>query len=37
LNDNDWKIIDAHIEAAKLGGLASEREVEALFNKYRAA
>jgi hypothetical protein len=37
LNDDDWKIIAARLEAAKLGGLASEREVSTMFNKYRAA
>jgi hypothetical protein len=37
IDDDDWKIVDARIEAAKLSGLASEKEIEALFNKYRAA
>ena len=37
VSDDDWKIVDARIEAAKLSGLASEQEVSALFSKYRAA
>jgi uncharacterized protein (DUF1778 family) len=37
LNDDDWKIIDARLEAAKLGGFASEKEVSTVFHKYRAA
>jgi hypothetical protein len=37
LNGDDWKIIDARKQAAELSGLASDAEVAALFNKYRAA
>jgi hypothetical protein len=31
LSGDDWKIIDARIEAAKLGDIASDEEVNAIF------
>lgn len=37
LTGEDWKIIDARLEAARLGGIAAEEEVSAVFNKYRTA
>ncbi len=37
LTGDDWKIIDARLEAARLGGIAAEEEVSAVFNKYRTA
>ena len=37
LDSNDWSIIDARLEAARLSGLATDEEVEAVFRKYRAA
>lgn len=37
LTGEDWKIIDARLEAARLGGIASDEEVSTVFNKYRTA
>lgn len=36
LSDVDWKIIEARLEAARLGAIATDAEVEAVFSKYRA-
>jgi hypothetical protein len=33
----DWRIIDARMEAARNGDIASDQEVEAFFAKYRSA
>jgi hypothetical protein len=37
LSPADWKIIDARIEAAIKGDIATEEETEAFFAKYRVA
>lgn len=37
LSASDWKIIAARMEAARLGAIATDEEVEAVFNKYRSA
>ena len=37
LTSEDWTIIEARLEAARLGAIASDEEVEAVFGKYRAA
>ncbi len=37
LTADDWKIIEARLEAARLGGIASDDEVAAVFGKHRAA
>jgi hypothetical protein len=37
LTPADWKIIDARIEAAVQGGIATDEETEAFFAKYRRA
>lgn len=34
---DDWSIIEARLEAARLGAIATDEEVEAVFSKYRAA
>ena len=35
LDDQDWKIINARLAEAKAGGIASQREVKRIFDKYR--
>jgi hypothetical protein len=37
LTDEDWKIIDERVEAARRGEIATDEEVAALFGKYRLA
>ena len=37
ITSDDWLIIDARLEAARLGAIASDAEVETIFGKYRAA
>lgn len=37
LDGDDWAIIEARLEAARLGDVATEAEVESMFSKYRAA
>lgn len=37
LSGDDWKIIDARLAAARLGAIASDEEMSAVFNKYRTA
>ena len=37
LDAEDWKIIDARLEAARLGDIASDAEVASFFGKHRAA
>jgi hypothetical protein len=37
LTDEDWKIIDARIEAARRGEIATDEEVAAVLGKYRSA
>ena len=37
LSHEDWKIIDARLEAARLGAIATDEEVAAVFGKYRTA
>ena len=37
LTDDDWKIIDARLEAARAGDIASDDEVAEVFGKYLAA
>ena len=37
LTEEDWTIIAARLEAARLGGFATDEEVATVFGKYRAA
>lgn len=37
LTKEDWTIIETRLEAARLGAIATEEEVKAVFAKYRAA
>ena len=37
LDDQDWKIINMRIAEAKAGGIANDREVKKIFDKYRIA
>ncbi len=37
LTEEDWKIIEERAAAARRGEIATDEEVEALFNKYRRA
>jgi len=37
LSDDDWKIIDARLEPARLGEIASDEDVNAVLGKYRTA
>ena len=37
LSASDWNIIEARLEAARLGAIATDEEVEVVFSKYRAA
>jgi predicted transcriptional regulator len=37
LTDEDWNIIDARIEAARRGEIATDEEVAAVLGKYRPA
>ena len=37
LTDEDWAIIDASVESAKRGEIATDEEVAALFAKFRPA
>lgn len=37
LTDEDWAIIDARLEAARCGDIASNEEVKAVFSKYRTS
>ncbi|MBC8037781.1 MAG: hypothetical protein H7X89_11265 [Rhizobiales bacterium] len=37
LNTDDWKTIEARLEAARLGAIATDEEVAAVFGKYRTA
>ena len=37
LSSDDWKIIEARLEAARLGAIATDEEVESVLGKYRAA
>jgi hypothetical protein len=37
LSDEDWKLIEECMRAARHGNLASDKEVKAVFAKYRSA
>ncbi|MGQ0484048.1 MAG: hypothetical protein ACT4SY_01650 [Hyphomicrobiales bacterium] len=37
MTGEDWKIIDARLEAARLGAIASDEEVASVLGKYRTA